>query len=102
MTETPPNPQSVRASSGLYEIHSSKGRLVPAEKGENIPFSFLAQKIRPVSWLATLYGSQFSYRFSLFRVCESYLQKSANKPVSQMSFPSFIRSEKVFHVAGSM
>lgn len=104
MTERPPNQPNVRSNSDLFEIHSSEGRLVPAEKRKkkNIPFSFLAQKIWPGSRVAALDPSQFRYRFSPFLVCESYLQKSADKPVSQMSFPSFIRSEKVFRVAESM
>lgn len=32
MTERPPNQPNVRSNSDLFEIHSSEGRLVPAEK----------------------------------------------------------------------
>ena len=54
---------------------------------ENIPFSFLAQKIWPASQLAALYWSQFRYRFSPFFVCESYLQKIIQQTRQPDEFP---------------
>lgn len=94
MTEIPPNQQNVGSSCNPYEIHRPEGRLFPADKRKKNPFSFVAQKIWPASQLAALYRSQFRYRFSPLLVCKSYLKKTANKPVSQMSFLLFLDQRK--------
>lgn len=96
--ETPPNQPSVGSSADPGEIPRPEGRLFPADKRKNIPFSFLAQEIWPVSWLAALLRNQLRYRFSPLLVCTSSLQETASPTVSQMSFPSLIQSEKVFRV----